>query len=557
MTMIMNINSRILIGLVLVAGLLEAQASGPLRRTRTLPLSDTESVEVQKVGNAEYSWYESADGRRWLRDAHTRQFVRWSGEGYNVPSYAYSASGDHGMGIPGTSGLGVVSSVGEPRIPVIMVAYADLDFQEGTDCTKVSRFLNERGYTDEALAKGSVADYFIACSYGKFTPRFDVVAKVTLKNSYKYYGAHQGALNDAHVTDLVKEAVEQACAQGVDFAPYAVDGTAPIVSIIHAGPGEHEDYGDDCDDYVWAHFRPMKIPAEGVSFASYIINNETLRYFKDEVVEMEPMTGIGTFCHEFGHALGLPDMYDTNGEADGRGDTPGYWDIMDYQFMYDGYRPTSYSAYERSMLGWLPIRPLTENGAYTLIPLDDMAAEGSLQAVCVVNPQNPSEYFIFENRRKSDFYASSYLGEGMLVWHIDYSETLWNQNLVNTDATLQHVQVVPADGQWQSVKDVTLTDDAGKRYTYPGDIFPGYEEVTTFDGGTAKFHFGSLEDAIHDIKVNDDGTVSFLFSSATGIANITVESAPHPMIYDIEGRRLKTIPLRGLYILDGSLWQSR
>ena len=72
--------------------------------------------------------------------------------------------------------------------------------------------------------------------------------------------------------------------------------------------------------------------------------------------------------------------------ADGKGDTPGYWDIMDYQFMYDGYRPTSYSAYERSMLGWLPIIPLTENGAYTLMPLDAMAPEGSMQAACVVIP---------------------------------------------------------------------------------------------------------------------------------------------------------------------------
>lgn len=553
----MNTNSGILIGLALAAGLIEAQASGPLRRTRTLPLSDTETVEVQKVGNAEYSWYETADGRRWTRDARTQRLVRWSGAPHNVPCHAYSASGDHGMGTPGTSGRGVVSSVGEPRIPVIMVAYADLDFQEGTDSAKVSRFLNEQGYADEPLAAGSVADYFTACSYGKFSPRFDVVAKVTLQNGYKHYGAHQGALNDAHAADLVREAVELSCAQGVDFAPYAVDGTAPIVSIIHAGPGEHEDYGDDCDDYVWAHFRPMKIPADGVCFASYIINNETLRYFKDGAVENEPMTGIGTFCHEFGHALGLPDMYDTNGDADGKGDTPGYWDIMDYQFMYDGYRPTSYSAYERSMLGWLPIMPLTENGAYTLMPLDAMAPEGSMQAACVVNPQNPSEYFIFENRRKSSFYASAYLGEGMLVWHVDYSETLWNKNLVNTDAALQHVQVVPADGQWQSVKDVNLTDDAGKRYTYAGDIFPGYEEVTVFDGGTATFHLGSLEDAIHDIKVNDDGTVSFTFATATGITGIPMEKAPHAVIYDMEGRRLKTIPSRGLYILDGRLQQSR
>ena len=125
----MNTNSRILLALTLAAGLLEVQASGPLRRARTLPLSDTECVEVQKVGNAEHSWYESADGRQWTFDGRTQRLVRWVGASYPAPLYAYSASGENGMGNLGTSGQVVVPSIGESSIPVIMVAYADLDFQ--------------------------------------------------------------------------------------------------------------------------------------------------------------------------------------------------------------------------------------------------------------------------------------------------------------------------------------------------------------------------------------------------------------------------------------------
>ena len=413
----MNTNSGILIGLALAAGLIEAQASGPLRRTRTLPLSDTETVEVQKVGNAEYSWYETADGRRWTRDARTQRLVRWSGAPHNVPCHAYSASGDHGMGTPGTSGRGVVSSVGEPRIPVIMVAYADLDFQEGTDSAKVSRFLNEQGYADEPLAAGSVADYFTACSYGKFSPRFDVVAKVTLQNGYKHYGAHQGALNDAHAADLVREAVELSCAQGVDFAPYAVDGTAPIVSIIHAGPGEHEDYGDDCDDYVWAHFRPMKILADGVSFASYIINNETLRYFKDGAVENEPMTGIGTFCHEYSHTLGLPDMYDTDYERSG-GYSSSLWiftSLMDGgNANNNSNTPPYFNAIDREILGMTEPETITANGIYTLSPI------GNGGKVYRLDTDHPDEYYLLECRMNSGW--DKYIGgSGLLIYHIDKS----------------------------------------------------------------------------------------------------------------------------------------
>ena len=549
--------SKSLLTLMALLGVFDVQASQPLRRVRTFTTENAEKVEVWKVGNAEHSWYETADGQCWNLNTQTKRLASGTRISERSAEKAYSASGNDGLGSLGTSGLGVVSSIGLCRIPVIMVAYADLDFQKDNDRDKLSRFLNEEGYNDEQLAKGSVADYFHTCSYGLFQPQFDVVAKVTLSQGYKYYGEHQGSLNDAHVTDLVREAVDLAIKQGVDFKAYASDGKAPIVSIIHAGPGEHEDYGDDCDDYVWAHFRPMTVSAGDVDFASYIINNETLRFFKDNVVTEEFLTGIGTFCHEFGHALGLPDMYDTNGEVDGKANTPGYWDIMDYQFMYDGYRPTTYSAYERSMLGWLQITTLTTDGEYVLSPLDDNVSDGEVQAFRIQNPQNPSEYFIFENRRKSNFYAASYLGEGMLAWHVDYYPARWNQNTVNTQSDFQCVQVIPADGQWQSVKDLNLTDENGIRYTYTGDIFPGYEDVTTFNGLIAKFHKDSFKDVLSNITVLDDGRVSFRFSSTTGVNNLFENTAKDHSIFGIDGRKLPEIPQKGLYILDGNLWYSK
>lgn len=532
-------------------------ASQPLRRARTLTTTSAEKVEVWKVGNAERSWYEDAYGRCWNFEGRTQRLSACPSAKYQGLQRAYGASGADGMGSLGTSGMGVVSSIGSCRIPVIMVAYPDLDFLPGTDAEKLTRFLNEEGYDDEELANGSVADYFRSCSYGKFQPKFDVVAKVTVSNGYKYYGEHAGTQNDAHVADLVAEAVELAVGQGVDFSAYATDGTAPIVSIVHAGPGEHEDLGDDCDDYVWAHFRPMAVAAGNVEFRSYIINNESIRYFSGGKLQREVMTGIGTFCHEFGHALGLPDTYDVNGGAEGSGETPGYWDIMDYQFMFDGYRPTSYNAYERAMLGWLQIPSLTQKADCVLAPLDGEASSNDVQAVRIVNPDNEAEYFILENRRKNKFYAGAYLGEGMVVWHVDYDAQSWNSNRVNANAALQRVQVVPADGKWQSVKDLNLTDSDGNRYTYTGDVFPGYEAVTTFDGNVGAFHAGNFDAAVVNISVLDDGSVTFNYTPTVGIGNIGVNDSDAAPFYGIDGRRLPDIPAHGLYIQGRSIWWKR
>ena len=546
--MIGKIRNYLLLLLVFLTA--DAYASQPLRRTMTLPTQDGRCVEVRKCGNARHSWFESADGQLWLQGAN--RHLTPLRQAPSTLRRAFDANTSEGIGVLGQSGKGVVKSVGECRIPVVMVAYADLDFQDGHDAEKVERYLNAEGYAEEQWAVGSVADYFRMCSYGKFRPQFDVVAKVTLPNGYRYYGAHSGTLNDTRVVDLVNEAVRLAAEQGADFTPYAQDGRAPIVSIIHAGPGEHEDFGEDCGDYVWAHFRTMSIDAGKVAFSSYIIHNEVLRYFDDSGnVSAQPFTGIGTFCHEFGHALGLPDIYDTDGSVGGEGMTPGYWDIMDYQFMLDGYCPISYSAYERSLLGWVDIAAAEER-PYTLAPLDSQADTSFPRAVRIVNPQNEKEYFILENRQESPFFLPQYMGNGMLVWHIDYEATVWNANRVNALEHLQRVQVVPADGAWQDVSDLNNRDENNACYTFAGDIFPGYEEVTVFDANKAAFHSGTFTVRVSDIGMQDDGLLTFCIGNASAVETVGQMATDAPW-YGLDGRKYKGSTWPGICIRNGQV----
>ena len=140
--------------------MLSASASQPLRRTITLTTEDGQTVSVVKRGGPDFSWWESADGKcyelsRNTDGNHAGRVLKAIAnpcasvlDGQRMHK-AMSASTEDGLGEYGTSGKGVVSSLGSPVIPVIMVAFNDLDFLPGNDEAKITRFLNEEGYKDE------------------------------------------------------------------------------------------------------------------------------------------------------------------------------------------------------------------------------------------------------------------------------------------------------------------------------------------------------------------------------------------------------------------------
>lgn len=536
----------LLLPIFLLLSALPADASQPLRRHVLKQMADGNTAVVSRAGDEYGTWWETADGRRFVMSDGRLLVPAPDTHEQNIAARrSLSASTEDGLGSYGVSGAGVVSSLGSPLIPVIMVAFSDLDFLDGCDMKKVDRFLNEEGYADEPLAGGSVRDYFVHSSYGAFTPRFEVVAKVVLSKDYKYYGGHSGSAVDGHRSELVSDAVRLAEEQGVDFSRFAKDGRVPLVSILHAGPGEQEDYGDYYEDYMWAHFMQTNISGTTASFNSYLMTNECMREFDGSGnVTSRNMTGIGTFCHEFGHALGLPDMYDVNGNTGGKGQTPGFWDVMDYQFMMNGYQPMEFSGYERSMLGWIKAEELSTVGigeTIRLASLNDAETTGS-RLFCLRNPETPQEYFILENRRNSPFYASRYLGEGMLVWHVDYTSTAWAGNRVNVTADHQRVAVVPADGMWQANNLLNAKDEEGQRYTFPGDLYPGYTCKQHFDRQDADFYTGQLETVLSGIQVESDGTITFTIGTTDRIDAAHDDVLRPSRLYSLWGRRTEGTP---------------
>lgn len=573
-------------------------ATPPLRRTYAHKQSNGESIMVTKQGNGHYVMYVTADGMPLLADAQgdlcyvikrdgkavastvvasavtpysEQAFVTSVSEVATMLDATFSpvapvltrnaqAANSDGLGTLGVSANGSVKSVGAPTIPVIMVQFPDMKFDEGTTQEKLTRLFNEKGYADEPMAKGSVKDFYTAQSYGRFTPSFDVVAMVDMDNNYAYYGGNysNGSI-DKNRLQFVKEAIQKATDAGVDFKKYVTDGEVPLVSFYYAGPGEHSAFEEGCEDYLWAHYSTLSnMTLGGVKFKSYFVGNEIFQnYAQNEDGSLEVtdrnIDGIGIFCHEFSHALGLPDFYYTGSDDRLYEEllTMDFWSIMDYgQYAYDGYAPVSYTAYERSFLGWLEIVELTEGmkGEVALHGID--ADVNTPKAYLLRNPKKRSEYYILENRQKSTWHPA-FLGTGMLVLHVDYDASAWKNNGPNNVENHPRMTYVPADNQKQSNSTKTGWND------FKGDLYPGIAQnfylTSTSTPATTLYTGGMLEKPIYDIsETNEVVTFYYLQDKETTAISAPQLDITKGSIYDLSGRKM-VAPLRkgNIYVKDG------
>ena len=577
----------------------DTKATCPLRNFYSVLQSDGTSLQIRKQGNGHFAFYSTKDGIALMPAANgdmqyaeitseglrasgvvahnvllrtalekkflnkqtisTQQAYEWMEKIHSHPyKYSRDVVVEDGLLPLGTSASGVVSSIGTPLIPVIMVSFPDRDFLEQSTPAKLTRLLNEKGYSDENYCKGSVKDYFTAQSNGLFTPTFQVVAKVEVSKPYAYYGENypNGSI-DKHVKDLVQEALDLANQAGVDFGIFAgADHRIPLVSIYYAGPGEHSSFETGCEDYIWAHFSKRNFVVDGVGVNSYFVGNEALqKYQKNEKGRLEikgtQIDGIGVFVHEFGHALGLPDFYSTAKDSIENIETMHYWSVMDYgQYFYDSYAPIGYNAFERASMGWLDVKELNEPQYAELYAFGQ--EEKGVTAYCIKNKANPKEYYLLENRQLGTWY-SKLLGKGMLITHIDYDRFYWDNNIVNTEKNHQRFEFIPADNEKSALNEKGRTD--WKRMQ--ADLFPGLNNVTEFTDTSIPsanvYIGGKLQQPLYNIK-EESGVVSFCFmdKEMTGIQQIQIEKYNVPKeTFTLDGRKMNNTQnlLPGVYLI--------
>lgn len=336
---------------------------------------------------------------------------------------------------------------GSIRGIVLLVEFADNSFYQDYTPDVFNRKMNQSGFADYG-ATGSCRDYFIAQSDSIFTPSFDVVGPIKLKKVEAYYGANDGNGQDMNPGAMVQEACTYAHdSLGVDFSKYDNnhDGTVDFVYIIYAGYAES--YGASSST-IWPHASELQrmgynFSFNGVNFNRYACSNE-LSYTSGHNFE-----GIGSFCHEFGHVLGLPDLYNTlSSSINELGD----YDIMDRGSYNNSQRtPPGYSAFERSSLNWIGLTELDTPSDSVALP--ELASSKLAYRISTATG-NSNEYFILENRQKEGWDA--YIpGHGLMITHINYDESLWNANLVNASSQ-PHVDLVEADGTQDGTHETDL-----------------------------------------------------------------------------------------------------
>lgn len=397
---------------------------------------------------------------------------------------------------------GEVPTEGVARIPILLVQYADKKFASATAKADFEQHLNGEEYNMASGEYGSARKYFEDQSGGKFSPQLDIIGPVTLSKNMNYYGGNDEDGNDLRPRDMVQEACRLAN-DNTDFSVYDNngDGYVDFVYVIYAGYGEAS---SQVEETIWPHQWQLASPlsADGVKISKYACNNEL------DYTNGTKMAGIGTFCHEFSHCLGLPDFYPTgNNQSHLAMDA---WSLMDYGCYNDnGHTPCGYTGYEKDFLGWKPLILLEDPADITIRPL----SEGG-DAYKVVNDANPDEFYVLENHKKSkwDSYAHA---EGMLVLHVDYQASAWNSNTLNNDPTHLRMTVIPADNVFS-------------KNTLKGDTYPGTSkntELTDESTPAAKvYKGGTMGKSITNItKTGDDVTLSFMKGVLPTPKNVTVK----------------------------------
>jgi immune inhibitor A len=395
---------------------------------------------------------------------------------------------------------------------------------------------------------------------------------------------------DAHTGEFIRDLLKAADEQ-VDFSQYAEDGEVPNIFIVHEGTGA--EFSRDPAQF-WSHKWSLlsalyygkyyetgkpadvhagmsqsawidKTVAEDMTYDGVVVNNYNIQpgiggnvagfnaatggY--DEASKTGPFPAqAGVYAHEFGHALGLPDFYDTVYTSEGVGNysmmAGGSWMRYPDAAAYSGNSPTHFDPFSKVFLGWadpIDVTPTDGIQEITLPAINKASADNGIVKMEVPG-SNGTEYFLFENVQQDGFnqglIRQGEESHGLLAWHVDeniinlYQTAGFRPNNVEnwqnkrfqynqsetasngTVVTHYGLSLLQADGLYDLEKNVNRGDSGD--FFQSGAITPNSSNVHT---GSYYFWKGNgstpADSGIHvtDIKENADGSITAKFYYST------------------------------------------
>lgn len=400
---------------------------------------------------------------------------------------------------------GGIAVVGDRFLPVIPVKFKDAEDPFPANDLQGVLFDNRAG---------TLTEYYREVSYGRLNVTGRVLPWQSLSREDTFYeggdfrrrgqtSTCNGLCSGARIKELIKEALQaadplinfsEADLTGPDGAP---DGFVDAIAFVHSEPGgecRQNETTDPNRGNIWSHqwtymdLTPRDGPyitqdktrsGDPIKVNAFLITSALDCEQPQDPAEAARVARIGVITHEFGHTLGLPDLYDTDSD-NGISDRVGNWDLMaGGAWGGDGTspeRPVHLSAWSKAYLGWITPDKVKNRPQYQ--PATIPAIETTFLAYMLALPEN--QYYLIENRQQQG-YDEGLPGSGLLIWHIDNEivEPGVQTNRVNAGLR-KGVSLVQADNRGN----LDHVDGLQRNRGDDGDPFPGLILNRSFHNGS-------------------------------------------------------------------------
>lgn len=361
---------------------------------------------------------------------------------------------------------GITEVSGTRSIPVLLLRFRNTTGDASGHPLFASSALQQKLFDgDQGHPGATIGSFYREMSYNLF----DVTGKVydwkqlSMPDIYyegrDYPGrnglAHcNGLCETSHMGDLIREALDKN--PNINWAAYDNDGSdgeansgdddgyVDFVAFAHAENGAECDRGTN----IWSHRSSLsRWIGSDYETTTPSANGGHIRI---DDYTIQPAYGcngttpsdIGVYAHEFGHAFGLPDLYDTSGEGQGLGN----WCLMSGgAWGGDGRspdQPVQMSAWAKEVLGW--VRPKDIPGDLRPAPIATYEDHPDVYRLRI----SPTQYYLIDNIGKK-LSNSKLPVDGVQIWLVNQNKVNvgLQSNTVNADPDNYGVQLIEAHGQ--------------------------------------------------------------------------------------------------------------